>query len=380
MNACRSAHSDDEVTTVAEQHETNPWPFKSESRFASLDDVYAEARASLDDGVWAFLDGGAGEEASVRGNREAFSRWQFVPRALSGVAPPRTGTSFLGVELSMPVLTGPFGADRLLHQDGHLAVARADAAFGIASIVPQAASYSLEQIAREAPQAARFFQVHAAGSQDDFVRLASAAKDAGYTALCVTVDGYPIGARDRLLSTGFDPDPAVVLANYPDDPADLLATTRFELPVWTWETLAAVHERVDLPMLVKGVLTAADACAAVDAGAAAVLVSNHGGRHLDWAPAPLDQLPSIVAEVGDKVPVALDGGVRRGTDVLKALALGADVVVLGRAAAMGLAAAGETGVQRVLELVHAELFTTMAHCGRETIASIDSSLVQPSPR
>lgn len=347
--------------------------------FATLGEIKEAARLNLSSKVWNFLEGGGGEEATVRANRAAFSRWLFRPRVLPGIGQPSTATEFLGISLAMPVMTAPFGPDIYFHPQGQKAVARANQRFGTASLVPAVSAFSLEEVASEAPVAAAVFQLHSVGRDDTFLELASRAEAAGYQALCVTVDRPVGGWRDRVLHDRFAPSWNAVTANYPDEPGGTLSELHEpNQPLWSWDRLGNLCSKIRLPFVVKGILTGEDARAAIEIGAKGIVVSNHGGRQLDWAPATLDQLPEIVAEVGSKAAIALDGGIRRGTDILKAIALGASVVFVGRLAALGLAADGESGVFRTLELLQAELTTTMALVGRGTISSIDRSLLQPA--
>lgn len=343
--------------------------------FATVGDLYAEGLRRLEPPVRDFLEGGAGDESTVASNRAAFARWELLPRLLSGIGGIDTGTRFLGIPLSLPVMTAPFGADRLFHPDGHLAVARANATFGTASIVPEASSYSLEAIAREAPAAARVFQLHPIGSVDNFRSIAERAVAAGYGALCLTIDCPTGGWRERNMRNRFSPDLAVIGGNY-DQALSFATLLGDDQPIWSWGTVAEEMARIGLPFMTKGILTPHDARCAVEAGASALLVSNHGGRQLDGAPAALDQLPAIVEEVGGEVEIALDSGVRRGSDLVKALALGADVVVVGRAAAMALSAGGEEGLLRLLTLLRDEVVNIMRITGRPDVASIDGTLVQ----
>jgi 4-hydroxymandelate oxidase len=355
--------------------------YDTDVRFATLGEIVAAAEHALEPGTWDFLVGGSGSEQTLQDNRSAFARWSLRPRAMSGIEEPDTSTTFLGRRLRMPVLTAPFGADGLFHPDGHLAVARADARFGIASIVPEASTFALDEIAAAAPDAALVMQVHPVEPLDNFVTIGRRARALGYRALCVTVDCPRAGWRERNMANRFDPALDVVAGNYPVggeiNVAELFAPRGG--PIWDWARVRAAVAAVGLPWMAKGVLTAEDADAAVEAGACAVVVSNHGGRQLDGAPAALDQLPEVAAAVAGRATVIADSGIRRGTDVLKALALGADLVLLGRLAAFGLAAGGEDGVHRVLELVHEELTVNMALAGRGDIASLDRSLLQPRP-
>ena len=336
--------------------------------FATLAELTAEARENLAPEVWDFLESGSGEEQTLRANRLAFERRHFVPRVMSGAAAPATETEFLGMRLAVPFLTAPFGGDGLFAPDGHLATARANAARGAGMIVPEAGSHSLAEIAAAAPALPRLFQLHPIEPAERFLRLAADARAAGYTGLCVTVDCPVAGWRERNMSNRFAPDLAHFAGNF-DGVGDIGVAEMFthlmrpDSPTWTWERLGEVCAETGLPWMAKGILDPDDARLAVDAGAAAVLVSNHGGRQLDGAIASLEALPAIVAVVGDCSEVAFDSGIRWGFDVAKALALGADVVVLGRLAAHALCAAGQAGVERMHELLLAELRTIMMLCG-----------------
>lgn len=357
------------------------WPYEVGARFATIDEIADAAKAALPVEVWNYLDGGAGTERTLRANRAAFARWQLLPRVLTGGDPPDLRTTFLGIPLALPVLTAPFGSDGLFHPEGHLAVVRACAAAGVAAVVPEASTFSLEAVAEAAPAAARVFQLYPLGPVDNFRRMVRRAEDAGYGALCVTADSPTAGIKERVLRDRFAPDPGVVSGNYPPGSAVALSDVFGQLhtvdrATWSWSQLAEALDATSLPFLVKGVLTAADARAAVEIGAAGVVVSNHGGRQLDGVPAALDALPEVVAEVGDELAVAVDGGFRRGLDVLMALCLGADAVLIGRGAAYGLAAAGQEGVSRVLELLTAELTTCMTLLGRARIADLDRSALR----
>lgn len=346
------------------------------NQFVTLNEVRRAARAQVGSEVWNFIEGGAGDEWTMTQNRLAFRRWQFKPRVLTGIAQPQLATTFLDLELATPIVVAPFGFDRAMHPEGHLAVARGAAAAGADFVVPVVSSFPLEEVRAAAPAAARVFQVVAAGSDATFLRLAARAVDAGYGVLCVTVDVFVPGWRERSMEDRYVPDPSILMGNLaPAEVAEVGASPN----EWTWERLGDVCAQLPIPWIVKGVLTGDDARAAVDAGARAVVVSNHGGRQLDGAPAALDKLEEVVRAVGGRVEVGLDGGVRRGSDVLKALALGARIVGVGRPAAYGLAAAGEQGVQTVLELLNTELATSMALCGRASIDAVDRSLVEEAP-
>jgi isopentenyl diphosphate isomerase/L-lactate dehydrogenase-like FMN-dependent dehydrogenase len=361
--------------------EEKPGPWRKSECFATLSEIVEAARRSLPEAALAFLEGGAGEERSLRDNRAAFHRWNFVPRVLTGSGVPDLSTSFLGIPLAMPVLTSPFGADGLFHPQGQCAVARANAAEGVASIVPEAGTYSFESVAESAPKAARIAQLHPMGSPENFVGMLRRIEAAGYQAVCITVDCPTAGWREHNLRNRFVPDRSVISGNYPSDSPTSPETVfgqLFERPgtVYSWAQLGDLMKETSLPWMAKGVLTEADAHAAVAAGADAVLVSNHGGRQLDGVPAALTQLPEVVAAVAGRAQVALDSGIRRGSDIVTALALGADVVVIGRLAAYGLAAGGEPGVRRVHQLLRAEMSTVLNLLGAGDVAELDSSSVR----
>lgn len=351
--------------------------------FATLDEIREAALASLAPEVADFLEGGAGDETTLRRNRAAFAKWALRPRVMNGLAAPSTTTTFMGLELGLPVLTAPFGVDNLFDAEGHLAVARANERAGTLSIVPEAGSFSFEAVHAASPAAAKIAQFHPLASDDNFLRVLSRVEAADYEAICITCDCPTAGWRQRNLRNRYVPPLSAVSGNYPPTPDSEINDVfgqLFELdaPVWSWEKLGRLLSGTSLPWMAKGILTPEDGVAAVEAGASALLVSNHGGRQLDGVISSLEALPAIRAAVGPSVEIALDSGVRTGSDIVKALALGADVVVLGRLAAYGLAAGGEAGVARVLELLKQELHSVLTLLGRGSIADLDESAVMPS--
>jgi isopentenyl diphosphate isomerase/L-lactate dehydrogenase-like FMN-dependent dehydrogenase len=345
--------------------------------YVAIEEIHAAAIKNLPRDVADFLEGGAGTESTLRANREAFGRWVIRPRPMSGVSVPRMSTEILGIPLALPILTAPFGGDAMFAADGQLAVARANATCGTVSIVPEVGTFSYEEVAAAAPAAARIAQLYPYESFDD---VAKRVRAAGYEALCVTVDGGVMGFRVRNRVNRFSPDPSVFSGNVAGDGTPSVAETyglmvTAETPAWSWGRLAEATARHGLPWIAKGILTKEAAEAALTARASAILVSNHGGREIDPAPASLDVLPEVAGAVAGRVPVLLDSGIRTGADVFLALALGADAVVIGRLAAYGLAAAGEAGVRRVIELLTEELRTLMILAGAPDIASITPDLV-----
>jgi isopentenyl diphosphate isomerase/L-lactate dehydrogenase-like FMN-dependent dehydrogenase len=352
--------------------------YPRDGEFAALAEIHAAALKQLPQDAATYLESGAGTEQTLRANRDAFSRWVIRPRPMSGVTDPKINTSLLGIPLSAPILTAPFGGDALFARDGHLAVARANAACGTVSIVPEVGSFSYEEVAAAAPAAARIGQLH---PHDSFDVSAARIKAAGYDALCVTVDCPIVGFRARNRMARFHPDPAIWGGNVLHDGSPNVASTYGArvVPAWTWDQLAEATARHGLPWIAKGILTVDSAEAALNAGASAILVSNHGGRQVDPAPASLDVLPEIAAAVSGQVPVLFDSGVRTGADVFLAVALGASAVVIGRLAAYGLAAAGEHGVRRTIEFLTQELHVLMTLAGVPDIQSLTPNAVTRRP-
>jgi 4-hydroxymandelate oxidase len=320
--------------------------------YPTLASIRRAAHARLDASALAYLEGGAGAERTLRWNEEAFATYVIRPRVCTGEATADTRCALLGTPLAMPILVAPFGLDRIFHPDGHRAVVQGAAAAGTVAIASSSSGYTLEAVHAASPEGAWAFQVSALGPVGVVERTARRAADAGYRALCITVDTPRPGWRERTLE---DPDApnAVELASANYGPSDFAERMQGAVG-WTWEMVGAVGAGAGIPWLAKGVLTAEDARAAVEHGAAAVIVSNHGGRQLDEAPASIDALPEVVAAVGHRVPVVVDGGIRHGSDVLVALALGATAVGIGRPAAWGLTVGGAEGVARVLEILGTE--------------------------
>jgi 4-hydroxymandelate oxidase len=351
------------------------------TQFTTLQEIREAALARLDPAVRDFLEGGAGEETTLGRNRSAFGHWALQPRVMSGLGPPSLSASFLGVDLGLPILTAPFGADGLFDPEGQVAVARANALMGAASIAPEAGSHSIEEIAAAAPGAAAFGQLHPMGREENFVRMLRRFADAGYRGICVTCDCPTGGWRERNIRNRFEPTLDIVGGNYPADSETSIYEVFGQLfdidaPVWPWSKLGDLMTSVPLPWFAKGIITPEDAVAAVAAGASGVLVSNHGGRQLDGVTASIDALPAIRDAVGPDVGIAVDSGLRRGTDIVTAIALGADVVVLGRLAVYGLAAAGQAGVVRTYELLRDELRSVLTLLGRGGIADLDRRAVR----
>ncbi|AKE01097.1 glycolate oxidase (plasmid) [Rhodococcus erythropolis] len=367
----------------AVEYEGRSGLYNTTERFATLSEIVERARENLDPAVCDFLEGGSGAERTLDRNRTAFDQWQFEPRVMSGLDVPDLSTRFLGLDLALPVLTAPFGADALFHPEGHLAVASANAAEGVVSIVPEAGSHSLEAVAARYPQSARIAQLHPMGSDQNFLGMLERIERAGYDAVCVTVDCPTSGWRERNLNNRFDPSLSVISGNYSQQSGIELSDVFGQIftragAVWGWDHLAELMSQYPLPWIAKGIVTEPDALAAVEAGASGVVVSTHGGRQLDGLPGALDRLPGIAEVLRGRAAVAFDSGIRSGGDVVAALCLGADVVIVGRLAAYALAADGEVGVRRMHQLLREEITATLALLGRGGIADLGPHAIRRS--
>jgi isopentenyl diphosphate isomerase/L-lactate dehydrogenase-like FMN-dependent dehydrogenase len=346
---------------------------------------YERAAAEvLEPGPHGYFAGGAGDERTLRDNTAAFSRWQLRPRALVDVSAPSAATRLLGAEAATPVMVAPVALQRLAHADGEQAMARAAAAAGAVFCLSTLATARPSEIAEAAPGGRRWFQLYCFRDRGVTQALIDEAVGSGFEAIALTVDAPYGGRRERDLRTGFQV-PADV--SVPSVAAAIGTSRRLTIaevfglldPALTWRDLEQLASSCDVPMLVKGVLGADDARLAVEHGAAGIVVSNHGGRQLDGVPATLDVLPEAVAAVDGRADVVIDGGVRRGTDVLVALALGADAVMVGRPALWGLAVDGEEGAFRVLEILREELELALALCGCPTPDTVRRDHVAPAP-
>jgi isopentenyl diphosphate isomerase/L-lactate dehydrogenase-like FMN-dependent dehydrogenase len=354
---------------------------ESRVRLRTLSEVEQAGLRTLDRVILEYLQGGSGAEVTLNRNRSAFDRIRFVPRVLSGRPHPSTATTLLGIDLRMPVMTAPFGSDGYFHSEGHVAVARANERFGICSVVPEAGTFSVEQLAAAAPKAATFGQLHPMGTEANFRSMVRRYVEAGYRGLVLTLDCPTPGWREHFLLNDFTVDSRVVSGNYPPGAEIDMEHALEQLnprgePPWSWDKLGSLLAEYPLPWLAKGILTPEDAGAALEAGAAGVIVSNHGGRQLDGVRSTIEALEPIVAAVGGRGPVVLDSGIRRGSDVVKAIALGADAVLIGRLAAYGIAAAGEHGAYQVLDLLRREIETVLVLLGRGDITDLDRSAVE----
>jgi len=363
----------------------SPWP-------VAPGEWEALAEEKLDSGAFGYIAGGAGGEATIRANRDAFERRRIKPRMLTGSTQRDLSVEVLGTRSPAPFLLAPVGVLSIAHPEGEMAVACAAAALGIPFCLSTAASSSIEDIAEAMGDAPRWFQLYWINDREVVASLLQRAGVNGYSAVVVTLDTPILGWRPRDLRQAYLPfikgegcaqfftDPVFreKLAKPPEE--DMLAAAAMMLSTYphlslTWDDLAWLRELTDLPLLVKGVLTADDARMALERGVDGIIVSNHGGRQVDGAIAALDALVDVRAGVGADATVLMDGGIRHGADVVKAIALGADAVLIGRPYAYGLAVGGQEGVETVLQQLWAETDITMALAGLSSVHELDHSVI-----
>jgi isopentenyl diphosphate isomerase/L-lactate dehydrogenase-like FMN-dependent dehydrogenase len=339
-----------------------------------------DAYRLLADGPRGYIAGGAGRGKTMRANREAFDHWRIAPRMLRDVSERTLARTLLGTELPAPVLLAPIGVQTLAHAEGELAMARAAAEVGVPFVASTAASHTIEQIAQAAGELPRWYQLYWPRDRELARSFVQRAERAGYSAIVLTLDTWMLGWRPADLTNGFLPflwgegnrnyleDP-VFRAALPAPPEENMQAAighwawQFANPAITWKDLAFLRECTELPIVLKGILHPDDAHLAVEHGVQGVLVSNHGGRQVDGAVGALDALPGVVAAVEGRCEVLFDSGIRSGSDALKALALGASAVLLGRPYIWGMVLGGATGVVEVLRSFLADLDLAMALSG-----------------
>ncbi len=354
--------------------------------YINLAEMEAAALAALPPMARDYYASGARDEITLADNRQAWARIRLYYRVLVDVSRRDCSTTVLGTPVSMPVLVAPTAFHRLAHSDGERATARAAAAAGTVMACSTLGTVPIEEIA-DATEGPLWFQLYVYRDRGITTALVERAEAAGCRALVLTVDAAEIGTRERDARNGFALPAGLTVANLagtgkalltPGEGSALSRYVRSQLdPSLTWRDLEWLVAQTRLPVVVKGLVRADDARRAIAAGAKGVVVSNHGGRQLDTAPATAEVLPRIADAVGDDAEVYVDGGIRRGTDVIKALALGARAVLVGRPALWGLAVGGEAGVTLALELLRAELLEAMALCGAPDLAACTRDLVTP---
>ncbi len=348
-----------------------------------LSALEAAARERLEPGPFWYVAGAAGSGSTARANRAAFERRRLVPRMLTGATDRDLATTVLGTAMPAPVLLAPVGVQSIVHPDGELATARAAAALGVPMVLSTASSHTLEDVAEANGDGPRWFQLYWPNDDEVCASILARARAAGYRTLVVTLDTWTLAWRPHDLDQAYLPfirgvgtaipfsDPAFLAGLEKSPEEDLISAVLRWVAMFTgtdhtWDRLPFLREHWDGPIVLKGIQHADDARRAADAGMDGVVVSNHGGRQVDGAVASLDMLPAVAEAVGDRLEVLFDSGVRTGADVLKALALGAKAVLVGRPFAYGLAHGGEEGVRHVLRSLLADLDLTLGLSGHRS--------------
>jgi glycolate oxidase len=334
---------------------------KSANDFQTLHEIVKAARENLEDNGWDYLMGGADTETTLKRNRQGLDSLAFRPRVLNDISGLDPSATVFGQKLRIPVLLAPIGSLQDLHPEGGAEAARGAAEFGTISILSSVCQPGLEKVAEAAPGRNRIFQLYVRGDDewiDDHVRRAI---EADYTAFCLTVDLDHYGRRERDISKRY-------LSTARRTAENEIFQERLD-----WDNVKRFKDNHDIPLIIKGIATAEDAARAVACGVNGIYVSNHGGRQLDHGRASIDVLAEVVAEVGGKATVIVDGGIMRGTDVVKAMALGADAVGIGRLQGLGISAAGQAGIVRALELLEIEIRTCLGLLGVTGYAELDET-------
>jgi isopentenyl diphosphate isomerase/L-lactate dehydrogenase-like FMN-dependent dehydrogenase len=347
-------------------------------------DAELAAAELLEPGALGYFAGGAGDELTLGENLEAWRRWRLRPRVLVDTSTVSTEAELLGAPLSLPVLVAPVAYQRVASPEGEIGMARAAAAAGTVMCLSTLATTTPTEVAAAAPGGRRWFQLYQFNDEGVTRALMDEATGAGFEAIVVTVDAPPGGNRERDHRTGFEIPaditvPSLAAALGPERTWTISQTFDLMTQAMGWEDFAEIAAEASVPVMPKGILTPEDAVLAVEHGAAAVIVSNHGGRQLDRASATGDVIAEIADAVDGRVPVLVDGGIRRGVDIAIALALGADAVLVGRPTLWGLAGGGEAGAVRVLEILREELRLTLGLCGCTAPGEITRAHVQRAP-
>jgi lactate 2-monooxygenase len=359
----------------------------------AADELQRRAEEVLSAEAYGYVAGGAGAEATMRANLEAFAHVEIVPRMLRDVSVRDLSTTVLGTAMSSPLMLAPVGVQSIIHAEAEVAVARAAAAQGVPFILSTAASRSIEEVAEAVGEASRWYQLYWPKDRDLAASFVGRAAQAGYGAIVLTLDTWMLGWRPRDLQHAYLPFlKGEGVANYFSDPVFRAALQQtpeqdmgaaighwayqFSNPTITWADLEWLCDETELPVVLKGILHADDARRAVQAGVDGLIVSNHGGRQVDGAIGALDALPGVREAVGDELTVLFDSGIRTGADVFKALALGADAVCLGRPFVWGLALEGQAGVEQVIRCLLAEFDLTLALSGYTSLSQVDPTALR----
>jgi lactate 2-monooxygenase len=359
-------------------------------------ELEAAAMEAMDPNAVAYVYAGAGTEDTMDANREAFRRWRIAPRMLRDVAVRDLSTTVLGHELPAPVMLAPVGAQRIVHDEGELASARAAAELGLPIVASTVAAYSMEEMAEANGEGDRWYQLYWSNDDEIAKSMVERAEAAGYTAIVLTVDAFVLGWKPRDLQQAWAPFlHGIGIANYLEDPVFRSQLDKspeddpgaaighfisvLSNPSITWERLEWLRSITDLPIVLKGIQRVDDARRAAEREIDGIVVSNHGGRQVGGAIGSLDALPAIVEEVGDRMTILFDSGVRSGADIFKALALGAHAVLVGRPYVWGLAVGGQDGVEAVFKMLLAELDLTLALSGYTKPSELDRDSLARAP-
>ena len=335
--------------------------------FATLHEIVAAARGNLSDGAWDYLTGGAETETSLLRNRLGLDSIAFRPRVLNDVSAIDLGGTIAGHPTRLPVSLAPMGSLELMHPDGSMAVARAAEAFGTVSYLSSVTHPGLEEVAKDTGHP-KVYQLYVRGGRDSVAEVAKRAIAAGYVAFCLTVDVALYSRRERDLIKRYVPTARRSAGEGMEYQASL-----------DWDLVKWFKDSFDIPLQIKGVATAEDAALCIEHGVDTVYVSNHGGRQLDHGRATVDMLPEVVEAVAGKAEIVVDGGFMRGADIVKAIARGADSVAIGKVQGFGLAAAGMSGIVRVLELLEEEMRISMGLMGLTRLDRLDATFLHPAP-
>ncbi len=357
----------------------------TESFPISFEELEAAAKEKMSTGAFGYIQSGASGEETLRKNVYSFSKFSIVPRFLNDVSTLDTSVTLFGRTYPYPLLIAPVGVQKIAHEDGEIGTAKAAATIGIPFIQSTVSSYSIEQIAHATGDSPKWFQLYWSSANEEIgFSMVKRAEEAGYEAIVLTIDTVMLGWRENDVRNHYSPlKLGFGKANYETDPVFLtsIPTNDFDSiiqgiqdniyhPTLSWAQVAELKKRTSLPILLKGILHPEDAKLAIENGVDGIIVSNHGGRQLDGVIASIDALPAIVKAVGGRIPVLLDSGVRRGTDIVKALALGADAVLIGRPFVYGLAVDGQRGVEKVLENILQEMKVSISLSGIRNLKDI----------
>lgn len=341
-------------------------------------DYEREAQSKIEETFFGYYAGGAGDEITLRENRTVFARMKLLPRVLAGVGERDPSTNILGQEISFPLLIAPTAMAKMAHPDGEVGIGKAAKNTGIIQCLSTMSNASIEEVAEAGANS--WFQLYVYKDRSITENLVSRAESAGYTAIVLTADVPVFGARENIMRSGLQLPKGLKLNNFEGihetEATELIPYFQEQIdPSLTWEDLKWLVSFTKLPVLVKGVLRPDDARKSIDCGASGIIVSNHGGRQLDTAVTGIEALPGIVSAVGKQTVILVDGGICRGTDILKAISLGAKAVMVGRPILWGLAVNGQKGVEDVLDIYKREFDNAMALCGCTSVADISPDLI-----